>query len=118
MIELIRIRCTHLLLAAVALVAGCTHRAPAASPAQAENRIIIHEESAPIPAGTRFAIQINNEPPIIHVADGRRDGPPFLYHGHELKSEQVKSLIILKGKEARERFGDSTLEFAMLIELK
>jgi len=117
MTELIRIRSAHLLLAAVALVAGCTHQVPAAPRAQAEHRITIHEEGTPIPAGTRFAIQVNNEPPIIQVADGR-GGPPILYHGHELNPDRLKSVIILKGKEARERFGDQTLSAAILIELK
>ena len=75
------------------------------------------EHGTPPPAGTRFAIQFNSEPPIIHVADGR-GGPPILYHGHELNPDQLKSVVILKTKEARERFGDQTLAAAILIEFK
>jgi hypothetical protein len=112
-----RILSAHLLFAAAALVLGCAHQAPVTPRAQRQNRVTIHEEGTPIPAGTRFAIQVNNEPPIIQVADGR-GGPPILYHGHELNPDRLKSVIILKGKEARERFGDQTLYAAILIETK
>jgi len=117
MTKLSKILTAHLPLAAVALVVGCAHRASVTPHAQPQNRVTIHEEGAPIPAGTRFAIQVNNEPPIIQVADGR-GGPPILYHSHELNSDSLKSVIILKGKEARERFGDQTLYAAILIEIK
>jgi hypothetical protein len=116
MIELIRIRSAYLLFAGAGFVA-CTHQTPAATQSQTEHRITLHEEGVPAPAGTRLAIQFNNEPPIIQVADGR-GGPPILYHGHELKAEELKSIIILKTKEARERFGDQTLDAAILIEFK
>jgi len=69
------------------------------------------------PAGVRLAIQFNNERPIIQVSDGR-GGPPILYHGHELNPDQVKSIVVLRGKEARERFRDQKLDAAILIELK
>jgi hypothetical protein len=117
MTELLRSRSVHLLFSAVVLVVGCSHQAPVTPQAQTEHRITRHEEGTPLPAGTRFAIQVNNEPPIIQVADGR-GGPPMLYHGHELSRDQLKSLIVLKGKEARERFGDQTLFAAILIETK
>jgi len=84
---------------------------------RAEHRVTIHEECTPIPAGTRLAIQFNNEPPIVQVSDGR-GGPPILYHGHELNPDQLKSIIVLKTKEARKRFGDQTLDAAILIEFK
>jgi hypothetical protein len=69
------------------------------------------------PAGIRLAIQFNNEPPIVQVSD-RRGGPPILYHGHELNPDQVKSIVVLRGKEARERFHDQKLDAAILIGLK
>lgn len=65
----------------------------------------------------RMAIQFDNEPPIIQVSDGR-GGPPLLYHGHELNPNQIKSIVVLRGKEARERFGDKKLDAAILIGLK
>jgi len=65
----------------------------------------------------RLAIQFDNEPPVIQVSDGR-GGPPLLYHGHELNPNQVKSVVVLRGKEARERFGDQKLDAAILIGLK
>jgi hypothetical protein len=105
-------RSAHLLFAAAILVAGCTRHAPIAA-----RGITLHEEGTPAAAGTRFAIQFNNEPPIIYVADGR-GGPPLLYHGHEIETNRLKSVTILKGKEARARFGDQTLEAGILFEFK
>jgi hypothetical protein len=70
-----------------------------------------------LPAGTRIAIQFNNEPPIVQVSDGR-GGPPVLYHGHELNPDQLRSITVLKTKEARVRFADQTLDAAILIEFK
>jgi hypothetical protein len=67
--------------------------------------------------GIRLAIQFNNEPPIVQVSD-ERGGPRMLYHGHELDPNQVKSVVVIRGKEARERFGDRKLDAAILIELK
>ncbi len=116
MIERIRIYFAYLLLAAPGLVA-CVHQAPAVTPSQTEHQVRLHEDGLPAPAGTRFAIQFNNEAPVIQVADGL-GGPPILYHGHELKAEEVKSIIILKTKEARDRFGDQALDPAILIEFK
>ena len=75
------------------------------------------EHGTPPPAGFRLAIQFNNEPPIVQVSDGR-GGPPLLYHGHELNPNQIKSIAVLRGKEARDRFGDRKLDAAILIELK
>jgi hypothetical protein len=40
------------------------------------------------------------------------------YHGRELNPDQIKSIVILRGKEARERFRDQKLDAAILIELK
>jgi hypothetical protein len=75
------------------------------------------EHGTPPPAGFRLAIQFNDEPPIVQVSDGHA-GPPILYHGHELNPDQVKSIAILRGKEARERFRDRKLDAAILLELK
>jgi hypothetical protein len=69
------------------------------------------------PAGMRMAIQFDNEPPIIQVSDGK-GGPPILYHGRELNPNQIKSIVVLRGKEARDRFGDRKLDAAILIGLK
>ena len=41
-----------------------------------------------------------------------------MYHGRGLNPDQLKSVIILNTKESRERFGDRTLDAAILIELK
>jgi hypothetical protein len=65
----------------------------------------------------RLAIQINNEPHIVQVSDGQ-GGPPILYHGRELNPDQIKSIVVLRGKEARERFRDQKLDAAILIGLK
>jgi hypothetical protein len=65
----------------------------------------------------RLAIQFNNEPPVVQVSNGR-GGPPILYHGHELNPDQIKSIVVLRGKEARERFRDQKLDAAILIGLK
>jgi hypothetical protein len=46
------------------------------------------------------------------VAAGRR------YYITGTKAEELKSIIILKTQEARERFGDQTLDAAILIEFK
>jgi hypothetical protein len=117
MMKLSRILSTPLVFGAAVLVLGCAHQASVTPKVQPQNRVTIHEEGTPIPAGSRLAIQVNNEPPVIQVADGR-GGPPVLYHGHELNPDRLKSVIILKGKEARERFGDQTLYAAILIETK
>jgi hypothetical protein len=75
------------------------------------------EHGTPPPAGMRMAIQFDNEPPIIQVSDGK-GGPPILYHGRELNPNQIKSIVVLRGKEARDRFGDRKLDAAILIGLK
>jgi hypothetical protein len=75
------------------------------------------EHGTPPPAGFRLAIQFNNEPLIVQVSDGR-GGPPLLYHGHELNPNQIKSIVVLRGKEARERFPDQKFDAAILIGLK
>jgi len=75
------------------------------SPHAETERVRLYDGGTPLAAGTRLGIQFNNEPLIILVADGR-GGPPILYHGRELNPDQFKSIIILKAKEARERFGD------------
>jgi hypothetical protein len=99
------------------LLVACTHQAPVASRVQLENPVRLIEHGTLPPAGMRLAIQFNNEPPIVQVSDAR-GGPPILYHGHELDADQVKSIVVLRGKEARERFGDRKLDAAILIELK
>ncbi|MGH7487309.1 MAG: hypothetical protein ACREMS_02630 [Gemmatimonadaceae bacterium] len=65
----------------------------------------------------RLAIQFNDEPMFVQVADGR-GGPPLLYHGRLVDNAQIKSIRILRSKEARNRFGDQTLDGAILLELK
>jgi hypothetical protein len=75
------------------------------------------EHGTPPPAGMRLAIQFDNEPPIIQVSDGK-GGPPILYHGRELNPNQIKSIVVLRGKEARDRFGDRKLDAAILVGLK
>jgi len=65
----------------------------------------------------RLAIQFDKEPPIVQVSDGQ-GGPPILYHGRELNPNEVKSIVVLRGKEARDRFHDRKLDAAILIELK
>jgi hypothetical protein len=111
------IRLGYLPFAAGIILVACTHQAPGASRANADNPVRLIEHSTPLSAGTRLAIQFNHEPPIVQVSDGR-GGPPILYHGHELNPDQLKSIIVLKRKEARERFGDQTLDAAILIEFK
>jgi hypothetical protein len=110
-------RSAHFLFVAAVVVTGCTHPALVAPPAPTGYRLTIHEEGPPAPAGIRIAWQINNEPPIIQVTDGQ-GGPPILYHGHEIDSDQLKSIRVLKGKEARDRFGDQTLDAAIIMEFK
>jgi hypothetical protein len=111
------IRPNSILFAAGILLVACHHRATVISRAEAEHPIRLIEHGTPPPAGTRLAIQFNNEPPIIQVADGQ-GGPPLQYHGHELDVDRVKSIVVIRGKEARERFGDRKLDAAILIELK
>src|SRR5688500_9765388 len=98
------IRLRYLLAAGVMLVA-CTHSAPPSSAVRADDRITLDGHRSPLPAGTRYAVQFNNEPAVIHAADGR-GGPPILYHGQGIEADQLKSIRVLKTKEARERFGD------------
>jgi hypothetical protein len=65
----------------------------------------------------RLAIQFNDESPTVQVSDGQ-GGPPILYHGHELDPDRIKSIVILRGKDARDRFHDRKLDAAILIDLK
>ena len=111
------IRFNSLLSAAGMLVVACTHRTPVASRVQLEHPVMLIEHGTPPPAGMRLAIQFNDEPPIVQVSDGR-GGPPMRYHGRELNPDQIKSIVILRGKEARERFRDQKLDAAILIGLK
>ena len=111
------IRSSFFLFAAGIFVVACTHRAPVASQVQVEHPVMLIEHGTPPPAGFRLAIQFNNEPPIVQVSDAR-GGPPILYHGHELNPDQIKSIVVLRGKEARERFRDRKLDAAILIALK
>jgi hypothetical protein len=114
-IPMIRLR--HVQIAISLVLVACSHQAPVSSPPESNRRIKLIETGTPPVAGTRFAIQFNDEPMIVHVADGR-GGPPILYHGQQLNPDRLKSIIMLKTKEARERFGDQTLDAAILIELK
>jgi hypothetical protein len=107
----------NVLIAASMVLVACSHQAPVSSPGQSNRRVTLIETGTPPPAGTRFAIQFNNEPAIVQVADGR-GGPPIMYHGQHLNPNRLKSIVMLKTREARERFGDQTLDAAILIELK
>ena len=104
-------------LTACAILVACTHRASVVSQDQVEHPVMLIEHGTPPPAGMRLAIQFDHEPPIFQTSNGQ-GGPPILYHGHELKADQVKSVVIVSGKEARERFHDRKLDAAILIELK
>ncbi len=107
-----------ILLAAGILLIACHHRAPpVVSRAQLEQPVTLIEHGTPPPAGTRLAIQFDNEPAIIQICDAQ-GGPPIRYHGHELDPYQVRSIVVLRGKEARERFHDRKLDAAVLIGLK
>jgi hypothetical protein len=75
------------------------------------------EHGTPPPAGFRLAIQFNNEPVIVQVSDGR-GGPPLRYHGHALSPDQIKSIVVLRSKEARERFPNQKFDAAIVVELK
>lgn len=109
---------TSVLYAAGILLVACTHRPPSVvSQTQVERPVKLVEHGTLPPAGMRLAIQFNNEPPIIQVSDGN-GGPPLRYHGRELDADQVKSVVVIRGKEARERFRDRKLDAAILIELK
>jgi hypothetical protein len=114
---MIRLRCA--LLAASLVLVACTQTAPRSSPVREDYplRSIKLNHGTPLPAGTRFVVQFDNEPAIVYVADGR-GGPPIMYKGHDLHAESVKSMMILKTSEARERFRDQTLHAAVLIEIK
>ena len=101
---------------AVAAIA-CTHQRPVPARVQPEPAIKLIEHGKPAPAGTRLAIQFDDEPPMIQVADGL-GGPPILYHGRGLNPNEITSIQVLKTKEARERFSDETLAAAILIKLK
>src|SRR3954467_11158506 len=110
------IRHSCFLFAACAITA-CHHKAPVAAQAKAERPLLHISDWAPVPAGTRLLYQFNDERPIVLVTDGH-GGPPLLYQGHPLNPDQIKSIMILKKRDARERFGDQTLDAAILIELK
>jgi hypothetical protein len=77
----------------------------------------LYDSGRPIPAGTRVAIQFNNERPIFEVADGK-GGPQILYHGRELNTDELKSVRVLPRNEARQRFKNKTLDFAIVIEVQ
>src|SRR3954469_6930897 len=111
------IRATSLICVAGILLVACTHRATVASRVQLDHPVMLIEHGTLPPAGMRLAIQFNDEPPIVQVSDGR-GGPQILYHAHELNPDQVKSIVILRGREARDRFRDRKVDAAILIELK
>ena len=103
---------------AVGVLIACHHRPPpVVSRAQLEQPVSIIEHGTTPPAGMRLAIQFNNEPAIVQISDGR-GGPPILYHGQELDPYQVQSVVVLRGKEARDRFHDRKLDAAILFVLK
>ena len=110
-------RWRHLMIAYAVFLVACGHRPPVATSPKTEPRIVSRPNVSILPRGQRIAVQFNSEPPIIHVTDGR-GGPPMLYHGQELNPDRLKSIIVLRTKEARERFGDPTLDAAILIEFK
>ena len=105
-----------LIFVSAGLLLACNRRQHVAPRPQGQSSITLHDYR-PLPAGTRLAIQYNKEPAIIQVSDGL-GGPPMLYHGQELQSDQLKSIMVLKARDARDRFGDQTLDGAILIEFK
>jgi len=104
-------------LAGAVAILACSQHTPPATASKPGPDIKLIETGTPSPAGTRLAIQFNDEAPIIHIADGC-GGPPILYHGRELDPNKIRSIRILKLNEAREKFADPTLDAAVLIELK
>ena len=100
-----------------ALAIACAQQGRVPTRSHPEPTIKLIERGNPAPAGTRLAIQFNDEPPTIQVADGS-GGPPILYHGRELSPQEISSIQVLKTKEARDRFADQTLAGAILIKLK
>jgi hypothetical protein len=105
------------LLFAAGVLVACTHRAQVVSRAQVEHPVMLIEHGTPPPAGFRLAIQFNDEPVIVQVSDGR-GGPPLRYHGHDLKPDQIKSVVVLRSREARERFPNQKFDAAILVGLK
>ena len=41
-----------------------------------------------------------------------------MYRGKPITVDRIKMINVLKAKEARERFGDPNLDYALLIEIK
>jgi hypothetical protein len=100
------------------LLIACARQPPHAPEPAPQTRI--HLDGYPPlirPIGDRFAVQFNDEPPIVQVSDGR-GGPPISYHGQPVMADRVKSIRILTADEARDRFKDQTLVGAVLFELK
>ena len=112
------IRLNPILFATGILLVACTHHAPGVvTQTQIDYPVRLLEHGTLPPAGMRLAIQFDNEPPTFQVSNGQ-GGPPILYHGQELDADRVKSIVVIRGKEARDRFHDRKLDAAILIELK
>jgi len=111
------IRPNAVLFAAGILLVACRHQAGVVSQTQVAHPVMLLEHGTLPPAGMRLAIQIDNEPPTFQVSNGQ-GGPPILYRGKELDADRVKSFVVIRGKEARDRFHDRKLDAAILIELK
>ena len=111
------IRLNYILFAGGILLVACHRQAPVVPQTKLVHPVMLLEHGTLPPAGMRLAIQINNEPPTFQVSD-ERGGPPILYHGDELDADRIKSVVIIRGKEARERFRDRKLDAAILIQLK
>jgi len=69
------IRLRNVVIAASVALVACSRQAPISVPRESNPRIKLIDTGTPPVAGTRIAIQFNDEPMIVHVADGR-GGPP------------------------------------------
>ncbi len=98
----------------ILVVSGCTQNRIVQ--AQPPGGPVTFRHGSHVPRGARLAVQFNNEPHVTQVSDGR-GGPRFTYRGKEVTYDRIRSVRSLKAQEARERFNDTTLVGAVLIEL-
>jgi hypothetical protein len=88
----------------------------AAPKEQIEPRVRLDEHKDSRRTNQRLMIQINDEPPFIR--DSESGDAPIMYRGLSLSPDRIKTINVLKAREARQRFGDPTLDSAIFIELK
>ena len=99
-----------------AFVAACAH-APLAAEEQSAPPARVDEQWDSRHTRPRVAIQFNDEPAFIRNLGGG-DGAPIMYRGKPINPDRIKTIDVLKAKEARERFGDPNLDYALLIEIQ